>query len=113
MSQLKEDIPLAIADGGLLASDPDDPTTLTQVLEKAAGEIVGKSIIYLRRDGTEIVQSYPELLEEAQKILAGLRKEGLNPQYKVILQLENNWDIIPAFWGSILGGFVVLQDILC
>lgn len=106
MSQLKEDIPLAIADGELLASDPDAPTTLAQVLEKTAGEIDGKRIIYLQRDGTEIVQSYQELLEEAQKILAGLRKQGLNPQDKVILQLENNWEIIPAFWGSILGGFV-------
>ena len=85
MSQLKEDIPLAIADGELLASDPDAPTTLAQVLEKTAGEIDGKRIIYLQRDGTEIVQSYQELLEEAQKILAGLRKQGLNPQDKVIL----------------------------
>jgi acyl-CoA synthetase (AMP-forming)/AMP-acid ligase II/acyl carrier protein len=96
----------AIADGGLLKYDPDTSTTLPQVLQKSADKIVGKSIIYLQRDGTEIAQSYAELLEEAQKILAGLRKQGLNPQDKVILQLENNWEIIPAFWGCILGGFV-------
>ena len=96
----------AIADGGLLPSDPDTSTTLPQVLQKAADKIVGKSIIYLQRDGTEIVQSYAELLEEAHKILAGLRKLGLNPQDKVILQLENNGDIIPAFWGCILGGLI-------
>lgn len=96
----------AHVDGGPLPDDKDAPTTLPQILQRAAGQMVGKSIIYLRRDGTEIVRSYPELLEEAQKILAGLRKQGLNPQHKVILQLENNWEIISAFWGCTLGGFV-------
>jgi len=102
----RELLPQAIADGGPLPSDPDAPTTLPQVLLRAAGQMVGERIIYIGRDGTEIVRSYRELLEEAQKILAGLRKQGLNPQDKIILQLENNWDIIPALWGCILGGFV-------
>ena len=102
----RELLPQAIADGGPLPSDPDAPTTLSQVLLRSAGQVFGENIIYLRRDGTKIVRSYPELLEESQKILGGLRKEGLNPQDKVILQLEKDWDIIPAFWGCILGGFV-------
>ncbi|WP_424101096.1 condensation domain-containing protein [Moorena producens] len=98
--------PQALTDGGPLPSDPDAPTTLPQVLERSAEQIVGESIVYLQGDGSEIVQSYAELLEEAKKILAGLRKQGLTPQDKVILQLEKSWDIIPAFWGCILGGFV-------
>ncbi len=98
--------PKALTDGGSLRTYPGDPTTLPQVLERSAEQIVGESIVYLQGDGSEIVQSYAELLEEAQKILGGLRKQGLIPQDKVILQLEKSWDIIPAFWGCILGGFV-------
>ncbi len=37
-----------------------------------------------------------------------MRKLGLKPQDKVIFQLDLNQDIIPAFWGCILGGFIPL-----
>lgn len=97
---------LAITYGGSLPEELDAPTTLPQVLQRAARQIQGDSIVYLQPDGTEIFQSYEALLEEAERILAGLRQLGLKPQDKVILQLELNQDIIPAFWGCILGGFI-------
>ncbi len=97
---------LAISYGGSLPEEPNAPTTLPEVLQRAARQIQGDSIVYLQPDGTEIFQSYGDLVEEAERILAGLRKLGLKPQDKVILQLELNQDIIPAFWGCILGGFI-------
>ncbi|MEO1374131.1 MAG: AMP-binding protein, partial [Cyanobacteria bacterium J06635_10] len=98
--------PLAKVDGGALPENPLTPKTLPEILQTAAAEAQGNGIIYLQADGSEISQSYQELLEEAQRILTGLRKLGLQPQDKVILQLELNQDFIPAFWGCILGGFI-------
>ncbi|MBE8997967.1 SDR family NAD(P)-dependent oxidoreductase [Nostoc sp. LEGE 12447] len=98
--------PLAISHGGILPDDPNAPITLPEVLQRAAQQVTSGGIIYLLPDGTELRQSYAELLEVAEQILAGLRKLGLKPKNKVILQMELSCDIISAFWGCILGGFV-------
>ncbi len=103
----KVPLALAISDGEPLRSEQGGaPTTLPQTLQRAALQTLGNKIIYLQPDGCEIVQSYAALLEEGQRILAGLRKLGLKPQDKVILQLNLTQDIIPAFWGCMLGGFI-------
>ncbi len=102
----RELFPLAIADDGPLPSDPDAPTTLAKALERAAFHTPTKGVIYIQSDGTELSQSYKDLLEQAQRIMAGLRKLGLKPQDQVIFQLDLNQDFIPAFWGCVLGGFV-------
>jgi acyl transferase domain-containing protein/acyl-CoA synthetase (AMP-forming)/AMP-acid ligase II/acyl carrier protein len=96
----------ALSYGGELRSDADAPTTLMQTLRRTAQQIPDHGIIYLQTDGSEQVQSYPALLEEASIMLAGLRKRHLKPQDKVIFQLDNPRDFIPAFWGCLLGGFV-------
>lgn len=96
---------LAISYGEPLQYPEDAPKTLGEVLQRAAQKST-KGIIYIQSDGTEKVQSYRELLQDAQRILAGLKKLGLKPQDKVIFQLEHNQDFIPAFWGCMLGGFV-------
>jgi acyl transferase domain-containing protein/acyl-CoA synthetase (AMP-forming)/AMP-acid ligase II/acyl carrier protein len=94
----------AFSDGGLLPFVADAPTNLIELLQKAARKATGK-IIYLE-NGKEITQSYAQLLAQAQKILSGLRQLGLQAGDKVILQLEENRDIIPTFWGCVLGGFI-------
>jgi acyl-CoA synthetase (AMP-forming)/AMP-acid ligase II/short-subunit dehydrogenase involved in D-alanine esterification of teichoic acids/acyl carrier protein len=97
---------LAISHGGPLRKDAGAPTTLPAALERAARESPERGVVYIQSDGTDIFQSYPALLEEAERILAGLRSFGLKPQDKVLFQLERNQDFIPAFWGCQLGGFV-------
>jgi acyl-CoA synthetase (AMP-forming)/AMP-acid ligase II len=97
---------LALSHGNSLAEDSQAPTILAAILQRAAREVPGKNIFYIQLDGSEIVQSYADLLEQAERILAGLRKQGLKPQDKVIFQLEHNQDILPAFWGCLLGGFI-------
>ncbi len=97
---------LAISHGGSLQLEPDAPTTLAKTLQRAAQTSLQQSITYIQSNGSKSVQSYAALLEEAERILAGLRKLGLKPQDKVILQLELTQDIIPTFWGCILGGFI-------
>ncbi|NMF63754.1 SDR family NAD(P)-dependent oxidoreductase [Brasilonema octagenarum] len=96
---------LAISHGELQQSFQNTPKTLKEVLQRAAQSLT-KGIIYVQADDTEKVQSYRELWQDAQRILAGLRNLGLKPQDKVIFQLEDNQDFICAFWGCVLGGFV-------
>ncbi|MEI6332858.1 MAG: AMP-binding protein, partial [Pseudanabaena sp. ELA645] len=95
----------AISHGEPLQYPENAPKTLAEVLQRAAEQSTN-GIIYIQSDGSEKIQSYRELWEDAQRILAGLKKLGLKPQDKVIFQLENNQDFISAFWGCILGGFV-------
>ena len=85
---------------------PQKFETLAEMLRHTALEAVTQGILYLQPDGSEIFQSYADLLEEAERICSGLRKLGLQPQDKVIFQLDRNADFIPAFWGCLLGGFV-------
>ncbi len=77
----------AISDGGSLSEELDAPAILPSALQRAARQSLGQKIVYLQPNSTEITQSYAELLEEAERILAGLRGLGLKPQAKVIIQL--------------------------
>lgn len=52
------------------------------------------------------MQTYPELLADAARILAGLRSLGLAPGAPVIFQLDRADEFIPAFWACALGGFL-------
>lgn len=92
--------------GGDLKVNPHSPNNLITALKRSAMECKDKGIIYVLQDGTEINQTYPELLEEAERILSGLRSAGLKPQDPVILQLEKNEDFIPVFWACVLGGII-------
>ena len=94
----------AISFGGSLQVTLNAPILLCDLLERAA--LSDKGIVYIQADGSERYQSYQDLLLDAQRILAGLRQWGLEPQDKVILQLEKGQDFIPAFWGCVLGGFI-------
>ena len=96
----------AISHGQPLQLPADAPMTVAQALHRAAKHSPTKGIVYIQSDGSQINQSYGDLLREAQRIKAGLTKLGLKPQDKVIFQLEQNQDFIPAFWGCVLGGFV-------
>ncbi|MBN3911078.1 MAG: SDR family NAD(P)-dependent oxidoreductase [Nostoc sp. NMS1] len=96
---------LAISHGEPLQYSEDAPKTLKELLQRTA-QYSTQGIIYIQSDGSEKVQSYGQLWQDAQRILAGFRKLGLKPQDKVIFQLENNQDFLCAFWGCVLGGFV-------
>ncbi|MDB9520158.1 SDR family NAD(P)-dependent oxidoreductase [Roseofilum reptotaenium CS-1145] len=96
----------AMSEGGELQFPEKAPQNLSEALIQAAQNPSETGLIYLNADGSEERQSYTQLLHQAQCILAGLRQRGLKPQDKVIFQLENSQDFIPAFWGCVLGGFI-------
>ncbi|EGJ35263.1 polyketide synthase module [Moorena producens 3L] len=95
---------LSTSFGGSLNIPSNSPTLLCDLLPRAA--LTNKGITYIQADGSEQYQSYQDLLLDAKRILAGLRQWDLKPQDKVILQLEEGHDFIPAFWGCLLGGFI-------
>jgi acyl-CoA synthetase (AMP-forming)/AMP-acid ligase II/NAD(P)-dependent dehydrogenase (short-subunit alcohol dehydrogenase family)/acyl carrier protein len=97
---------LAISHGEMLRIGANSPLTLIDCLKQAARKSPDLGVIYIAVDGTETKQTYPELLVNAQSVMAGLRQLGLQPQDKVIFQLKNNSDFLAAFWGCILGGFI-------
>ncbi|HTQ31722.1 MAG TPA: SDR family NAD(P)-dependent oxidoreductase, partial [Opitutaceae bacterium] len=94
------------SDGGPLALASGHPSGLAGALERAAREHPGHGITYLEGAGESHLQTYPQLLEEAARILGGLQARGLTPGQTVIFQLEHNRDFIPVFWACALGGFV-------
>jgi acyl-CoA synthetase (AMP-forming)/AMP-acid ligase II/thioesterase domain-containing protein/NADP-dependent 3-hydroxy acid dehydrogenase YdfG/acyl carrier protein len=95
----------AISHGKPLSYPENLPQNLAELLILTA-KTSSKNIIYIQPDGSEVCQSYADLLKQAQKISQGLQKLGLQPQTPIILQLKRNLDFVPAFWGCILGGFV-------
>ncbi|MEH2034150.1 MAG: SDR family NAD(P)-dependent oxidoreductase [Nostoc sp.] len=95
----------AISHGEPLLLATDATTNLVELLQRAALQ-TSKGITYIQPDDTYQNQSYEDLLDAAQRILAGLRKLGLVPQDRIIFQFDQPQDFIPAFWGCILGGFI-------
>jgi len=82
------------------------PQTLPEVLRRAAHEFDGERIIHVRADDSERRQSYAELLREAECVWGGLQRVGIARGDKVLFQLEHSEEILPAFWGCLLGGAV-------
>ena len=84
---------------------PDDlPANLGALLRRAADGPHG--VHYVDRDGVERHHTYAELLALAERILGGLRAQGVVPGDIVVFQLPENPEFVPAFWACALGGFV-------
>ncbi len=97
---------LSLSHGAELQEQPALLTSLATALKRAAERSPDKGVRYIRADGTERVQLYPELVTEASSLLAGLRTTGLKPGDKVIFQFQLNEDFVPVFWACMMGGFV-------
>jgi acyl-CoA synthetase (AMP-forming)/AMP-acid ligase II/NADP-dependent 3-hydroxy acid dehydrogenase YdfG len=95
----------SVASGGPLVAGAAAPRLLPDMLRIAASREPPRGITYV--DGvTEIHQSYRELSNTAERVMAGLRAAGLRPGQYVILQLVRGEDFLAAYWGCVLGGFV-------
>ncbi|MFG3495999.1 AMP-binding protein [Streptomyces sp. NPDC047928] len=83
-----------------------DVATLGDALLRAANTAGPERICYIRADGSEVTRGYPDLVDEAARILAGLRASGARPGEKIILQIADDPQLIAAFWACVLGGYV-------
>ena len=91
--------------GRPLRRTPHGPRTFVEALHAAAGQCgpSDENIIHVQQDGTDVRQSYAGLMEEAQRVLGGLRRADVQPGARAILLLESSQDILAAFWGCVLG----------
>ncbi|MCY9087828.1 non-ribosomal peptide synthetase [Bacillus inaquosorum] len=97
----------SVSYGEPLHISEEQPATIPEVLYRTAAELGDtKGIIYLQPDGTEVYQSYGRLWNDALRIVKGLRQSGLKAKQNVILQLGDNSQLLPAFWGCVLVGIV-------
>ncbi|MET7598001.1 amino acid adenylation domain-containing protein [Streptomyces sp. NPDC005496] len=94
-----------------LSEGPDLPepsvSDWAAALTRAAGRPHGE-IVHVQADGREVRRSYASLVEDASRVLAGLRRAGLRPGDRVILQCGDSEDFVAVLWGCILGGFVAV-----
>lgn len=98
------DVPAALAVGEALAP-PLTAFSLADVLRRAAAEHGTHGVTYLDdASGSGPTQSYAELLEDAARVLAGLRAAGLRPGQRVLLQFASNQQLLTAFWACVLAG---------
>lgn len=80
--------------------------TLPEVLFHAAQNYPDHGIGYINISGEVRFQGYPDILQQAGKILTGLQHRKVHPGDKIILSLEKNEEIIPLLWACFLGGIV-------
>ncbi|MEV5407902.1 SDR family NAD(P)-dependent oxidoreductase [Thermopolyspora sp. NPDC052614] len=92
--------------GGPVRIPAGAPATLQEALRAAAERAPGKGTVYIRRDRDDVLQTYPELLAEAERVLAGLRVAGLRPGDAALFVFDDNRCFLTAFWACVLGGFV-------
>lgn len=94
----------AVLHGPPLVVPADAPATLTDALARAAEG--GRGTTYLLGDGREQRQTYQSLLEDAARVAAGLKAQGLRPADSVLLHCDDSRAFVTGFWGCVLGGFV-------
>ncbi|MER6161625.1 SDR family NAD(P)-dependent oxidoreductase [Streptomyces sp. NPDC001868] len=82
------------------------PMTLQEGLRQAAELAPGQGTRYLREGSEPDLQTYAELLADAERVLAGLRAEGLAPGDAALFQFGDHRAYMTAFWACVLGGFV-------
>ena len=80
------------------------PVTLVEALVRAAEGDRGTT--YVLGDGSEVRQTYRDLLADAARVLPGLRADGLLPGDAVLLHCDDNRNFVTGFWACLLGGFV-------
>ena len=80
--------------------------TLVDTLLSVADANPGTAIHHVRPDGSEVKQTYPELLAAARHAAGGLRQAGARSGDRVIVLVSDSQDFLAAFWGCLLLGAV-------
>lgn len=86
----------------------DHLSNITELLLRAANEhpACGLHLIAGDHGNNSEFLSYPQLYDEARRILGALRAHNPIGGSKVALILNRPRDFIPAFWACVLGGYI-------
>ncbi|MGW3031394.1 AMP-binding protein [Streptomyces sp. NPDC001178] len=79
---------------------------LAEALQRAALRRSDPAICHIDSAGRESWCTYGELSNEASRVLGGMRRAGVRPGERVLLQLGRVRELLAAFWACVLGGFV-------
>lgn len=96
----------AVSTGPVPRVPADGVGTLTEALLRAAELAPERGTTFVLRDGSTDRQTYPELLDEALRLLGGLRKAGVGRGEAVLLQCADSRAFLTGFWACVLGGFL-------
>ncbi|ASS73994.1 hypothetical protein CIG75_02685 [Tumebacillus algifaecis] len=99
---------LAISHGREYAVADGFPSTLVEAVQQSAALTPNKGVFHIKADGSESFQSYADLLQEAEQVLAGLRAHGGQAGDKVMIELNDSRAFLAVFWGCLLGGMVAV-----
>ncbi|MFB6889990.1 condensation domain-containing protein [Kitasatospora sp. NPDC056327] len=103
----RPDGPPSVSTGAPLERHPEQ--TLGALLRRVAEQDgAARGLEYVLPDGGTDRQGYPELLDEASRVLGGLRAAGLRPGDQVLLRLAGARQFLTGFWACVLGGFVAV-----
>ena len=80
--------------------------TLPDLLIRAVRSNQDLFIGYSDKNGNLMIQTYKDLLAEAQRIANGLFNLGLRQGDKIIIATQNNQETIELLWGSFLLGII-------
>lgn len=88
-----------------LSTIPGMPTSLASALQQAAQDPT-LGAIHVAADMSETRVSYAELLEQARRILGGLRRHGVHAGDVVLVDAGDSRCLLPLFWACVLGAMV-------
>ncbi|MEV2232161.1 amino acid adenylation domain-containing protein [Streptomyces phaeochromogenes] len=80
--------------------------SLFDVLLDAARQAPDQVVVHVRGDGSELVVTYRELLDESLRVAGGCRGAGVEPGTCVLLLADRSEDFQPMFWGALAAGLV-------
>ncbi|MFK4105636.1 AMP-binding protein [Streptomyces sp. NPDC019531] len=96
---------ISLLDGGPAVAP--DVAHLGEALVRAARSAGAEERIrFIQPDSSETAMTYQQLLDEAARMLAGIRAAGARPGETIILQVGEDRELLAAFWACVLGGFV-------
>lgn len=96
----------ALVRGPEPALAPGAPRTLSEALLRAAEQGAERGTTYVDAHGETDRQTYAELLDDALRLVGGLRSSGLRPGDAVLLQCSDSRTFVTAFWACVLGGMI-------
>ncbi|MBV9822772.1 MAG: AMP-binding protein, partial [Actinobacteria bacterium] len=83
--------------------EPDDPADLVEALLATAERQPDRAVTVVEQGATRVL-TYPELLEQAKRTLAGLRAAGLAAGDAAVLHTPSLAEHIVGLWACLLGG---------
>ncbi|MFC0105624.1 AMP-binding protein [Kibdelosporangium aridum] len=79
---------------------------VAQLLRNAATNQPAHGVKFCTSEVDDMLLTYPQLLDQADRLLYSLRQQGATPGRVVALLLEEPAEFIPAFWACMLGGLI-------